>query len=274
MRFHPLNSGFGAEVLGFDVLGGSSAKEIDDLRTAFDEYQLLLFRCGKRISPDRQVQISSWFGPPISNSGGALWSVLKNEEAAGSIRLPFHSDFSYTDSPIKGISLHAVEVPPTGTSTSFASGAHAWATLEPERQQMLTDATLRHYHTSEMGRGWPDFVADHPVRLLHPRTGQPVLYVTEHHAHRILEMDSVESKRVLAELFEHIYAPENIYLHRWEIFDLIVWDNLAVQHARTEKADISKGHRVMQRVALNDVAFPELLERARQQEKKIQTLLQ
>jgi taurine dioxygenase len=268
MRFHPLNKGFGVEVSGVDILRVSSAQEIDDLRAAFDEYQLLLFHCGERISPDRQVQISSWFGPPVSNSDGALWSVLKNEEAAGSIRLPFHSDFSYTDSPIKGISLHAVEIPPSGTSTSFASGAYAWATLAPERQQMLMTATLRHHHTSEIGRGWPDFVADHPLRLLHPRTGKPVLYVTEHHAHRILEMDPATSKRLLGELFEHIYAPGNIYVHRWRHFDLVIWDNLAVQHARTEKADISRGHRVMQRVALNDVAFPELLERARQQERE------
>ena len=268
MRIQRLDKAFGAEVFDFDVVSAAQPAEIEELRAAFDHHQLLLFRCSQRIAPDRQVEITGWFGPPISNSDGKLWSVLQNEEAAGSIRLPFHADFSYTDSPIKGISLHAVEIPPSGTSTSFVSGVHAWATLPPERQQLLASMTLRHRHTSQIAEGWPEFVADHPVCLPHPRTGQPVLFVTEHHADRILEVDTERSRELLADLFEHLYAPESLYVHRWQRHDLVIWDNLAVQHARTEKADLSKGHRVMQRVALNEIAFPELLARARQKERE------
>ena len=68
---------------------------------------------------------------------------------------------------------------------------------------------------------------------------------------------------MLAELFAHLYAPENVYTHRWESNDLVIWDNLSVQHARPEEADLARGLRSMQRVALNDVPFVELVERAR-----------
>jgi alpha-ketoglutarate-dependent taurine dioxygenase len=45
-------------------------------------------------------------------------------------------------------------------------------------------------------------------------------------------MDPVEGEALLAELFEHLYAPANLLEHRWRNGDLVLWDNLAVQHAR------------------------------------------
>lgn len=267
MRVRKLHPDFGVQVLDFDVLRAAASQELEELRGVLDRHQLLLFRCGRRIPPERQVEISSWFGPVVSNGGdGQLWSVLRNEEAAGRVRLAFHSDLSYTGSPIQGISLHAIEVPTGGTSTSFVSGVHAWSTLPPDRQQLLGTMTLRHQLSSKLYGDWPEFIADHPVKLLHPRTGQPVLYVTEHHAQRIHELAADESGSMLAELFAHLYAPGHVYTHHWERYDLLMWDNLAIQHARCEEADVTAGPRAMQRVALSDVSFDELLERARRAE--------
>jgi taurine dioxygenase len=274
----------GAEVVDFDVLAPTPWGQVEELKGALDEYQLLLFRCGQPIPPDRQVEITSWFGPPADNAGtGRLWSVLHNDDDAGRRKLPFHSDFTYTDSPIKIISLHAIELPPGGSSTSFASGVHAWATLPPDRQQLLAGMTLRHRHIPTVGVGGspeaadePDhplqppkeFVAEHPVRLVHPRTGQPVLFVTEYHADRVHEVDPEESDRLLREILAHMYEPENVYVHRWQLYDFLIWDNLALQHARRDEAVIVDGPRAMQRVALNEVTYPELIDRAWQQQKR------
>jgi alpha-ketoglutarate-dependent taurine dioxygenase len=273
MRFRPLHPDFGAEVIGFDVQRGGSAGEIEALREAYDRYQLLLFRGGGRIAPERHVEITSWFGPPppVSNMGeGNFVSVLKNDEAAGSYQLPFHSDLTYTDVPIKAICLHAIALPEAGTSTTFVSGVAAWAKLTAERQDDLASLTLRHLHIPNMPEyNWPNFVAEHPVRLQHPRTGQPILFVTEHHADRILELDETRSKALLEELFAHIYAPERRYEHQWQLDDLLMWDNLAVQHARTKKSEPSEGARALQRVALSEVGLDELIERAREREKAV-----
>jgi taurine dioxygenase len=264
MRVNRLHADFGAEVLDCKVLDSPAPQQLAALRAAYDSHQLLLFRCGEPITPQRQVEISSWFGPPVSNGGdGGLWSVLRNDEAAGRVRLAFHSDLSYTDSPIQGISLHALDVPASGTSTSFVSGVHAWSSLPLERQQWLAGMTLRHRLDSKLFGDWPEFIADHPVRLLHPRTSQPVLYVTEHHAQRIHELAPQESDRVLGELFAHLYAPQRVYTHHWKRYDLLIWDNLAIQHARCQDAQVADGVRTMQRVALSEVTFAELVERAR-----------
>ncbi len=101
------------------------------------------------------------------------------------------------------------------------------------------------------------------MRERHPRTGRPILLVTEHHADRILEMDEARSREVLDGLFEVLYAPEARYEHAWHLDDLLIWDNLAIQHARTERSDPAEGKRALQRVALAEKGLPELIERAR-----------
>jgi taurine dioxygenase len=266
VRFRRLHQELGAEVTGID-LEHPRPDEVDALRDSFDEYGLLLLRCG-RIPPERQVEIVRWFGPPVDDSGvGRFWGVLHNEDRAGSMLLPFHSDFTYTESPIKVISLHAIELPAGGTSTSFVSGAAAWERLGPEQHERLAPLSIRHSYESRIGDEYPSFVADHPLRFLHPRTGKPVLFVTEMHADRILDLDVDESTHVLDELMSELYAPEHVYVHNWRLHDLLVWDNLVVQHARTEEADVSAGTRVLQRATANEVTYAELIDRARARER-------
>jgi taurine dioxygenase len=267
MEFRPLHPHFGTEVLGFDLQVGGSREEIAALREAYDRYSLLLFRGGGRVSHERHVQVAGWFGPPapIANDGqGNLVTVLQNAESSGRLQLPFHSDLTYTDEPIRAICLQAIAVPEGGTSTTFVSSAAAWDRLPHSLQEELADTTLRHRYASRMIEvDWPVFVAEHPVRLLHPRTGRPILLVTENHAERIVELDAERSRAVIDELFGYLYAEEARYQHWWQLDDLIMWDNLAIQHARTEEANPRAGKRALQRVALADVGFHELLERAR-----------
>jgi taurine dioxygenase len=267
MEFRPLHADLGVEVIGFDLQRGGSPAEVEELRRAYDRHQMLLFRGGGRVSHERHVEIASWFGPPgpVDNSGrGDYVSVLRNEEPAGSLQLPFHSDLTYTDCPIKAICLQAIEVPANGTSTTFVSSIAAWDRLPPALQEELADKTLRHLHISNVSAyDWPDFVAEHPIRLEHERSGRTILLVTEHHADRILELDEARSKAMIEELYTYLYAPEAKYEHQWQLDDLLVWDNLAVQHARTRRSDPSEGKRALQRVALAEVGLPELIERAR-----------
>lgn len=271
MQIRRLREDFGAEVLDFDPLRATAASEVEALRRAYEAHQLLVFRGERPLPPERQVEISSWFGPPIANEeGGQPWTVLHNDEIVGRARLTFHSDLSYTDHPILGLSLHAIALPPGGSATAFVSAIRAWADLPADRQAQLSRMRLRHRLAKGVFGEWPEFIADHPVRLAHPRTGRPVLYVTEQHADRIYELEPEASTQTLAELFAHLYAPERIYVHRWRLYDLVIWDNLAIQHARPEAAEPAAGVRALQRVSLAEVPHFELVERARRQERERQ----
>jgi taurine dioxygenase len=49
---------------------------------------------------------------------------------------------------------------------------------------------------------------------------------------RIEGLSDDESEALLEELFAHLYRPEAVFEHDWRQGDLVVWDNLAAQHAR------------------------------------------
>ena len=266
MEFRPLHPDFGVEVLGFDLQHGRSEADIADLREAYDRHSLLLFRGSDRLNHERHVEIAGWFGPPspVDNSGqGDFVSVLHNRDPAGSMLLPFHSDLTYTDFPIKAICLQAIELPGRPTSTTFVSNFNAWNRLSAERQQQLVGLTLRHVHISDVPEyNWPDFIADHPLRFPHPRNGRPLLLCTELHATRILELEEAESAALIAELLADQYASGRQYDHAWELNDVIMLDNIAVQHARREKSDFAGGPRALQRVALCEITLQESIDRA------------
>ncbi|MCJ2178833.1 TauD/TfdA dioxygenase family protein [Novosphingobium album (ex Hu et al. 2023)] len=270
MKFRPLHRDFGVEVLGFDTQTGGTEAEIDALRSAWDAHGLLLFRGGGRLSPERQLEIAAWFGPPppVANGGkDDFVTVLRNDDAAGSVMLPFHSDLTYTDHPIHGICLHAIALPQGATATTFVSGTAGWRHLPQDLKDDVEGTTLRHkLDMFASGYDWPVFIAEHPTVLPHPRTGQPVLFVTQYHADRILEFDDGRSRAVLEHLFAHLYADEARYDHIWQLHDLLMIDNIALQHARMAHADPAEGERALQRVALSDATLDELVERARAQE--------
>lgn len=273
LKIRGLHQNFGAEISGIDLLGAPSQADIAAVQRALAAYQLLVFRFDQPIPPDRQVEITSWFGRPVKNNGDKAWSVLHNKDPAGAARLAFHSDFTYTDSPIKVISLQAIEVPSSGTSTSFLSGVHAWETLPAHLQALLSPMTVRHVQDSSLvSHDLPIFIADQPVRYDHPRMQKPVLLVTEYHARRINELSPEKSGEVLALLFQHLYRPENVYVHDWRLYDFLLWDNLAVQHSRTQRADPRQGARAMQRVAINEESYEALIARARAQQQERQLL--
>jgi taurine dioxygenase len=89
----------------------------------------------------------------------------------------------------------------------------------------------------------------HPMSMSHLTTGRLLLFVTEHHVDRIEGFSQEDSATMLQRLFAHIYAPVRRYEHIWRKGDLVIWDNYAIQHARTREANPADGPRVLQRVS-------------------------
>jgi taurine dioxygenase len=269
MWIAPLPQGFGAEVSDFDVQYGGEAEDIARLHQAFGDHHLLIFRGDGQITPERQIEITGWLGPVIVE--GTAWTVLDNAEPAGRIELPFHSDITFVEFPLAGISLCPQELPANSTSTTYVSNAVAWQQLPDALQSELRNLKARHYFDAshDVGFDWPVFEYWHPICLPHPKTGRPLLFVTEHHVDRIENMTEVRGAELLKELCATLYAPERRYEHVWREGDLVIWDNLAIQHARTRAAELSRGRRVMRRVQLGKIGFIEQLERVRRQQAEL-----
>jgi alpha-ketoglutarate-dependent taurine dioxygenase len=45
-------------------------------------------------------------------------------------------------------------------------------------------------------------------------------------------MSDEESEELLEALFMHLYSSPHHWDHEWRLHDLVVWDNLAIQHSR------------------------------------------
>lgn len=240
-----LVEGVGAEVIGLDT-----TKEFDDetrslLKTAFDDYGALVFR-GLTIDREYQDKLCRMLigdESPSSLEGRPAMFVSNKEEdgAAPYGRLLFHADMMWAEEPFQVLSLYAVNVEPGSATTSVANGAYACANLPEELRQRTQDLHVRQASGQAYNRGGEDLINPKrdqersvvtPVIRPHQRTGKPVLYVSQQNTREIVEIPGDEGEQMLQTLFSHIYAPEHVYEHEWHDGDLLVIDNLSVQHSR------------------------------------------
>ena len=248
MRVDTIEGGFGARIHGVDPSRPLESHVADALREAMDEHHLLVFHLPS-LDSDGQKRLSSVFGPTLDESGRGDGWTLVSDRPDGVIRegaLLFHSDLAFTTEPLIAISLYALEVPPSGTATHFADGVRAASDLAPELCRRasglealhifpLTDARGdRRFRVADLDAGAPR--ATHPVLWRHPRTSQIVLYVNQMQTDCVVGLSESESELLLEALWAHLYEPAHLYTHHWQVGDLVVWDNIAVQHARDDVA--------------------------------------
>jgi taurine dioxygenase len=58
------------------------------------------------------------------------------------------------------------------------------------------------------------------------------LYVSQQMTREIVGLSADESENLLQTLFAHLYKPGMVYEHEWHDGDLVIFDNIAMQHAR------------------------------------------
>lgn len=228
--------------LGTEVRGpASTAGDVDELRAALDQRHLLIRR-GRVLSSVEQVAFTARFGPLVPDQ--PLWSYVSNTRPDGIIReggLLHHADLAFTRAPLDAICLHAIEVPSDGAPTSFANAVRAAANLPTGLRRRIEGRQALNVYDFRLPNDRPMRVGEidprsprwaHPVLAEHPRTGVPVIMASELHTDSIVGLPRAESDALLADLFAVLYDDDNVYEHRWTVGDLVLWDNIALQHAR------------------------------------------
>ena len=179
----------------------------------------------------------------------------------------WHSDLSYKREPSLLSALYAIEIPVRDGralgDTGFSSTTAAYEALSDEMKAKL--AGMRNVHsyrayrlknyaaqqaeiaaggrvvqehapTEEQLASVPDM--ETPVVRTHPVTKRKGLFVNEGHTSHLAGMPREESDRLLAQLYAHITQPRFQYWHSWRPGDLLMWDNVAVQHKATFDYDL------------------------------------
>ena len=138
--------------------------------------------------------------------------------------------------------LYAVELPPAGGDTEFANMLQAYETLPAATQRRI--APLRVAFRPAFDDSRPG--ADHPLARSHPETGRKSLYIGNHSTH-IVGMPEHAGRALLAELLAHATRPRFVYRHRWQLGDLVMWDNRVLLHRAVDNFEMTKYRRVMHR---------------------------
>ena len=273
-RLHPR---FGVEIVDVDVTRVDDAS-FRDIVGAFEEHSLVLFR-GQSLTDEVQIAFSRRFGPlettirSIASRTGTPIHIanLSNVDAedrlipAGDQRNLYnagnqmwHTDSSFKRVPAHASLLSAREVPPTGGETQFASMRVGYESLSADRQRTLEGKVA--IHSFVYSRGLVDdglMPPDHgaqvpPVRQAlvraNPVNGRKAFYVGSH-ACEIVGMPTAEARALLRELRETATRPELVYTHRWQVGDLLMWDNRCMLH-RGRPWDESRYRRVMHRTTV------------------------
>jgi alpha-ketoglutarate-dependent taurine dioxygenase len=163
------------------------------------------------------------------NSG----STYYDPAATGASELVWHNDQSHRPM-LKVISvLEAVDFDDVTVPTQFRDTYVAAETLAPETRGALAAMQAIYFDPrlpppSESPRACD---AMHPVVICHPHGGRRALYVNDY-ADRVAGMDRRESDELLSRLRLHLDAHAPLYEHQWRTGDIVLWDNLGVQHRR------------------------------------------
>jgi taurine dioxygenase len=247
VRNKPLTDVLGVEVEEVDLREPLTAQTASELRRLFVERSLLLFR-DQTLSEDDQRRLVTALGPlskrllpPAEDTLGPPAFYLSNDYADGRGELRPHSDHCFLDEPLWGISLYAHATPTRGGETIYSSAVAACRHLPaPLRQSLDGRVAMHRYQPRErLGEDIRDptlsdeLSAAHPVIWEHPVSGAPVLYVNPWMTRHIVGLEPEESRTLLAALTACVTDPAVSYHHIWHRGDFVVWDNIALLHART-----------------------------------------
>jgi alpha-ketoglutarate-dependent taurine dioxygenase len=262
MRGIPLSDVLGLELVDFDISRRCTPEEQAELRRLFTEHHLLLIR-GQNPSNEEHDRFMENFGllslPPgndgdagyVSNKGNGMFGTGADQE------LLWHADGTYGPQPGIGTSLLAKEVSPGAAPTMFANAIRVLDVLPPPLRARLEALTAVHVRETQVERpdqphraqGTPQHAApgavrsyEHPVLYTPPHLDAKVLYVNRLMTSHIKGLAPAESQALLEELFGYIYAEENTYTHHWQPGDVIIWDNIALQHRRPQAKGATTRH--------------------------------
>lgn len=269
MRTRPLSDVLGVELLDFDVTKTLTPAEASELRRLFVEHHLVVVR-GQKPSKEDHDRFTGYFGPLAEMLANGDTGYISNTVAGGvpvkgggpvavtgTKELLWHADGTYGPHPGIGTSLLAIEAEEGATPTQFANGVRALETLPTQtraRLEGLVAVHLRDTVASNTGKPWRDVdmpkdaepgrirTCEHPLIYRGPHTHRDTLFVNYLMLSHIANLPREEGDALLDDLYAHIYADDNVYTHVWQPGDMLIWDNICLQHRRPHEMGNAARH--------------------------------
>jgi taurine dioxygenase len=285
LKLRRLSHALGAEVLDIDLRQPLSVEQVAEIRAAWMQHQVLLFR-EQTITPSEQIAFTEQFGrvddyPLVHfrHPDHPQLMVLSSDPDNGSKSTSraagerWHTDLSFTPRPATASMLHAQKIPSVGGDTMFANQYLAYEALSPMLRRVIEPLETVHelfsgraeFKTLDVAKMMEMRAANPPVAQpmvrVHPETGRAALYVSPSLSSRIVGMSAEESAGLLAHIKQVCVSPQFVYRHRWRVGDLVMWDNRCLLHIAVQDYD-KREHRLMYRTTITGEPCGRLLEEA------------
>jgi alpha-ketoglutarate-dependent 2,4-dichlorophenoxyacetate dioxygenase len=263
IRIRPLTPHIGAEVDDIDLREPLSPAQAEEIHSAMDRHAVLVFH-KQPLTNEQHLAFTTALGPLETTMANSM------RTAAADFRLPptfndvsnldgnntpyrqddrkrlfaignrlWHSDSSFKAVPAKYSLLRAVRIPSKDGNTEFAHMGAAYEALDDETKDLIEDLVCEHSQLfSRDSIGFREFtpeererfkpVRQRLVRTL-PRTGRKSIYLSSH-AGTIIGWALPEARLLLRDLTEHATQREFVYSHKWQVDDLVMWDNRQTMH--------------------------------------------
>jgi alpha-ketoglutarate-dependent 2,4-dichlorophenoxyacetate dioxygenase len=262
ISFRQVGPCFAAEVEGIDIAEPLSSADVAAIHGGMNRYAVLVFR-SQPIDDEQQLAFTRSLGEIEHSIGTGLrapqeyrlpttFADVSNLDkdnkpfARDDRRRQFgignrlwHSDSSFKAIPAKYSLLHARSVTSKGGNTELADMRAAYDALDEETKALVEDLVCEHSQLySRQLLGFTDFTEEErerfkPVRQrlvrTHPVTGRKSLYLSSH-AGSIVGWPVPEARAFLRDLIEAATQREYVYVHKWRVGDLVMWDNRQTMH--------------------------------------------
>jgi len=271
ISIRPLTPNIAGEVSGVDITKPLSKDEVAAIEAGMDKHAVLVFR-DQDLTDEQQMAFTRNFGTIEDARGGNVTKPQDKRLATGMNdvsnlgkdgkplardsrqrlfnigNMLWHSDSSFRAIPAKYSLLSARVVNKKGGNTEFAHMGAAYEALDEETRAEIESLICEHSLMYSRGSlGFLDYTEEEkamfkPVRQRlvrsHPVTGRKSLYLSSH-AGAILGMPMPEARMLLNDLKEHATQPQFVYVHKWRLHDLVMWDNRQTMH-RVRRYDESQ----------------------------------
>jgi taurine dioxygenase len=269
----PFEGSIGAEAIGVDARGPLDPATLARLRAAVSTYGVLIFR-DQALTPAEQVAFSRFFGVlevhikkeftlPEAPEVFVLSNIVENGRAIGVTNFAesWHSDGSHAEHPPIGALLYALEVPPEGADTQFASMYLAYEALDEATRAKIDRLTAIHSYQTLQAALYPDKPLSEEVKRntpdrhqaivkTHPETGRRTLFLGDEIVTGVVGMPEPDGKNLVQDLLAHATAERFVYTHKWKVGDLLFWDNRCTMH-RVRPFDQQRYRRRVHRTTLS-----------------------
>lgn len=223
--------------------------------------------------PEVHVKLSEVFGPGVDHPAKearteitGLINVIYDPEDAyiveidGELRgkpLPWHSDLIYSPKVNHGGILRPVKLPTKWGETGFIDQITAYDTLPNSLKAQIAGLHVVYEYDVDVGN--QRFGISRPMNVKHwqkrmlsiqnrkeefPRVVHPLTYVQEQTGRTVLnlspwfsvgihEMPGAAGDALLEQVARHIVDHAPSYFHRWDLKDMVLWDNWRMLHCAT-----------------------------------------